>query len=270
MTDHYTTLGVARTASADEIKRAYRKLASQHHPDRGGDTQQFQKIQAAYDVLSDPDKRAEYDNPAPRMGGFAPGQGFDFNFGSSHDFRDIFANMFGQGFAGPQQRRPQQAFVRLSLWIRLLDVITGGRRPVSVSTGQGSNTIEIDIPRGVNDGDTIQYQGLAPGGADLVVQFRVHPESRWQRDGLNLTMEQDVPVWDMILGGDITVTTIQGDQLTVSLPPGCQNRTLMRLKGRGIVDQRGQTGDLFVRINPVIPKDIDPDLRTAIQKWRSK
>lgn len=268
MTDHYTTLGVAKTATADDIKRAYRRLASQHHPDRGGDTQRFQEIQAAYDVLSDPGRRAEYDNPAPR--GFGPAQGFDFNFGSSHDFRDIFANMFGQGFAGAGQRRPQQAFVRLSLWIRLTDVITGGRRPVSVSTGQGTNTIEIDIPRGVNDGDTIQYQGLAPGGADLVVQFRVHPEPRWQRDGLNLTMDQDVPVWDMILGGDISVTTIQGDQLTVTLPAGCQTRTLMRLKGRGIADQRGQAGDLFVRVTPQIPRDIDPDLRVAIQKWRSK
>lgn len=269
MTDHYTTLGVARDASADEIKRAFRKLASQHHPDKGGDTKKFQEIQAAYDVLGDAGKRAQYDNPASQFGNFgsAPG-GFHFNFGPGGDFNDIFRNIFGQGFSH-SARRPQP-FVRMSLWIRLTDVITGGRRPVAVNTGTGSNTIEIDIPRGVNDGDSVQYQGLAPGGADLVVQFRVHPDPRWQRSGLDLTTEQDVSVWDMILGGDCTVTTIQGDQIVIQLPPGCQNRTMMRVRGRGIPSQQGQIGDLYVRINPQIPTNIDPDLRAAIEKWRSK
>lgn len=263
MTNHYATLGVERSATADEIKRAYRKLASQHHPDRGGNTQRFQEIQAAYEVLGDADKRAAYDNPQqPFQNG--PG-GFHFNFGG--DINDMFRNMFGQQFA-QQQRRPQP-FVRMSLWIRLTDVITGGRRPVAVSTGAGSNTIEIDIPRGVNDGETVQYPGLAPGGVDLVVQFRVHPDPRWQRDGANLIAEQDVSIWDMIVGGDLTVTTIANQQLSVRVPERCQPRTLLRLRGHGIPQNNGSTGDLFIRVNPVIPKDIDPDLLAAIQKWRS-
>lgn len=268
MIDHYTTLGVDRTASADEIKRAYRKLASQHHPDRGGDTKRFQEIQAAYDVIGDADKRAAYDNPMPNFGGPGGPGGFHFNFGTNTEFQDLFRNIFGQGF-NHGQRRPQP-FVRMSLWIRLTDVITGGRRPVAVNTGTGANTIEIDIPRGIGDGDSIQYAGLAPGGADLVVQFRVHPDPRWHRSGLDLTTEQDVEVWDMILGGDCVVSTITGEQLTLKLPAGCQNRTLMRLRGRGIQNEQGQTGDLYVRINPVIPTQLDPDLRSAIEKWRSK
>ncbi len=262
MTDHYATLGVARTATPDEIKRAYRKLASQHHPDRGGDTARFQQIQAAYDVLSDPTQRAGYDNPAQQFHG---PNGFHFNFGG--DINDMFRNMFGQGFNG-QQRRPQP-FVRMSLWVRLTDVITGGRRPVAVSTGSGSNTIEIDIPRGVSDGDSVQYPGLAPGGADLVVQFRVHPDSRWQRDGLNLIAEQDVSIWDMILGGDLVFTTMTNSQISIRIPERCQPRTLLRVRGHGIPSQNGATGDLLIRINPVIPQHIDPDLAAAIQKYRS-
>ena len=246
MTDHYATLGVAKTATAEEIKRAFRKLASQHHPDKGGDTARFQEIQAAYDVLGDEAKRSAYDNPSP-FGGTNPfgNQGFHFNFGSGHnDFGDIFQNMFGQGF---NQQRRQQPFVRMSLWVRLTDVITGGRRPVAVSTGAGANTIEIDIPRGINDGESVQYPKLAPGGADLVVQFRVHPDPRWQRDGLNLITEQDVSIWDMILGGDITVVTLTGEKFAVSVPARCQPRTLLRLRGRGISNQNS-TGDLFIKI----------------------
>lgn len=267
MSDHYATLGVAKTATPDEIKRAYRKLASQHHPDKGGDTAMFQKVEEAYRTLSDPQARAQYDNPAPNFGqGVGPG-GFHFNFGQGGgDFKDIFQSMFGQGFA-QQQRRPQP-FVRMSLWIRLTDVITGGKRPVAVSTGSGSNTIEIEIPKGIQDGESVQYPKLAPGGADLVVQFRIHPDSRWQRDGLNLTMEQEVSIWDMILGGDLQVGTLTGEQFSVKIPPRCQPRTLLRLRGHGIPNQQGQRGDLFLRINPRIPNHIDPDLVAAIEKWR--
>jgi len=263
MTDHYATLGVARNASPNEIKQAFRRLASQHHPDKGGDTAKFQEIQAAYDVLGDPAKRAQYDSPQPQ-----------FNFGQGgHQFgniNDIFSQMFSGGFGGfpGQGRQRSQPFVRMSLWIKLTDVITGGRRPVSVNTGSGSNTIEIEIPRGINDGDSVQYPKLAPGGADLVVQFRVHPDPRWQREGLNLTTEQDVNIWDMILGGDLTVTTIAGEQLVVTVSPRCQPRSLLRIRGRGIPDSHGNRGDLFVRVNPRIPDYIDPDLLQAIEQYR--
>ena len=264
MIDHYTTLGVGRSATAEEIKKAYRRLASQHHPDRGGDTKKFQDIQVAYDTLSDPNKRAVYDNPASQFSQH-PG-GFHFNFGG--DFNDVFRNMFGQGFGSHQQRRPQP-FVRMSLWVRLTDVITGGRRPVAVNTGSGSNTIEIEIPRGVEDGESVQYAGLAPGGLDLVVQFRVQPDQRWIRDGVNLVVNQDVSIWDMILGGEISFTTIAGEQIAVRVPARCQPRTVLRLRGRGISKPNGLTGDILVKVTPVIPEQIDPDLLAAIAKWRS-
>ena len=256
MPDHYATLGVARTASQDEIKRAFRKLASQHHPDKGGDTARFQQIQAAYEVLSDPARRAEYDNPRPQFQGFPGGAHFNIN--------DIFGSMFGQTFG--QRRQPP--WVRMSLWIRLYDVATGGTRPVAIGTAQGQQTIEVEIPLGINDGDSVQYQGLAPGGQDLVIQYRIHPDPHWQRDGLTLICERMVSVWDMILGADITVKTVTGTDLITAVPPRTQPRTLLRLRGQGLRDRNGNQGDILVRIQPEIPTHISPELLDAIQKHR--
>lgn len=259
MPDHYATLGVARTATADEIKRAFRKLASQHHPDKGGDTKKFQEIQAAYDTLGDVAKRAQYDNPQPQFAGM-PG-GAQFNMG------DIFAQMFGghPGFGG---QHPRRNHMRMSLWITLKDVSTGGNRQVAVGSPQGQATIEIDVPQGINDGDMVQYQGLAPGGQDLVIEFRVHPHPQFRRDGLNLTVEYKASVWDLILGGDTTVVNLDGTQLVVAIPPLTENGTSLRLRGRGLKDRKGAVGDLFVRLNVVLPKSISPELAHAIQQHR--
>lgn len=262
MPDHYATLGVARSATQEEIKRAFRKLASQHHPDKGGDTQRFQEIQAAYDVLGDDAKRAAYDNPQPQFGHFG-------NFGHAQAFNinDIFGQMFGQHhpFGGAHQRR---GHVRMNLWIRLQDVAQGGRRQIAVGTPQGQQTIEIDIPLGINDGDAVQYEGLAPGGQDLVIQFRIHPDAQWQRDGLNLLCEQSVSIWDMILGADVTVRTLVGAELVTTVPPRTQPRTMLRLRRQGLKDSAGNQGDILVRIVPSIPNHIAPELVEAIRKHR--
>ena len=257
MPDHYATLGVARTASQDEIKRAFRKLASQHHPDKGGDTKRFQEIQAAYDTLGDAAKRQAYDSPAPQFSGFPGGAQFNMN--------DIFSQMFGGGF-GPQH--PRRNHMRMTLWITLKDVATGGHRQVAVGTVSGQNTIEIDIPPGINDGDMVQYQGLAPGGQDLVIEFRIHPNPAFRRDELNLIMDHRVDVWDMILGGDTTVTHLDSSQLVVSVPPLTDNGTTLRLRGRGLHDRKGNRGDLFVKLHAVLPRSITPELLEAIQKHR--
>ena len=259
MSDHYATLGVPRTATPDEIKRAFRRLASQHHPDKGGDTQKFQEIQAAYDTLGDAAKRAEYDNPRPQFSGFSGGTQFNMN--------DIFSSMFGgQSPFGPQ-RRPQ-SHTRMTLWIRLADVAQGGTRPVAVGTPQGQSTIEVEIPLGINDGDNVQYQGLAPGGGDLVIQFRVHPDPVWQRNGLDLVTDVTADIWSMILGSDITVRTLTGSELTTSMPARTQPKTLIRLRKHGLRDRSGNQGDLMIRVMPIIPTNIRPELMEAIEKYR--
>ena len=260
MSDHYATLGVARTATPDEIKRAFRKLASQHHPDKGGNTQKFQEIQAAYDTLGDAVKRADYDNPRPQFSGMPGGAHFNMN--------DIFSSMFGGQSPFGQQPRRQQSHTRMTLWIRMTDVAQGGTRPVAVGTPHGQSTIEVEIPLGINDGDNVQYQGLAPGGGDLVIQFRVHPDPLWQRNGLDLVTDVTADVWSMILGSDITVQTLTGSTLTTSMPPYTQPKTLIRLRGHGLRDRSGNTGDLMIRVMPTIPKTIRPELLEAIEKYR--
>ena len=259
MPDHYATLGVARTATTDEIKRAFRKLASQHHPDKGGDTKKFQEIQAAYDTLGDAAKRSQYDNPAPQFAGFPGGAQFNMN--------DIFSQMFG-GHPGFAQQHPRRNHMRMSLWISLKDVSTGGHRQVAVGSPQGQSTIEIDVPQGINDGDMVQYQGLAPGGQDLVIEFRIHPHPQFRRDGLNLTVDHKCAVWDMILGGDTQVNNLDGNQLVVAVPPLTDNGTTLRLRGRGLRDRKGAVGDLFIRLHALLPRSISPELAEAIQQHR--
>ena len=261
MTDHYATLGVAKTASQDEIKKAFRRLASQHHPDKGGDTAKFQEIQAAYDTLGDEQKRAAYDTPAPQSGGCGQGA----QFGNMHD---IFSQMFGGGFGGFPGQHPRRNHVRMSLWITLLDVARGGKRPVALGTQSGTNTIEIEIPLGIDDGDNVQYQGIAPGGQDLVIQFRVQPDPRWRRDGLNLSTEQKVNIWDMLLGADIELYNTEGNGLIIKIPPRTQPGTTLRLRQQGLRDRNGQRGDLMVKIHPEFPAQIAPEIISAISQHR--
>ena len=263
MTDYYAALGVPKTATADEIKRAFRRLASQHHPDNGGDTQKFQAIQQAYAILGDEQKRAEYDNPRPQFSGFP---GFSGTPGGVN-INDIFGQMFGQQFA-QQHQHPRRSHVRMTLWISLLDVATGGRRTVSLGTQQGVSAVEIEIPLGINDGDNVQYEGLGPGGSDLVVQFKVSPDRTWQRDGLNLTQEVRIEIWNLILGGDLTVDTLTGKTLSTRVPERTQPGTMLRLKGQGLRDRAGNVGDIFIKIQTFLPENIAPEIIDAIQKYQ--
>ena len=258
MTDYYAALGVPKTATSDEIKRAFRKLASQHHPDKGGDTQKFQAIQQAYATLSDEQKRAEYDNPRPQFSGFHghPG-GVNIN--------DIFGQMFGQQFA-QQHQHPRRSHVRMTLWISLLDVATGGKRTVSLGTQSGVSAVEIEIPLGIMDGDNVQYEGIGPGGSDLVVQFKVTPDRKWQRDGLNLAQEVRIDIWNLILGGDLTIDTLTGKTLSTRVPARTQPGTVLRLKSQGLRDRAGQIGDIMIRVQAQIPENIPPEIIDAIQK----
>lgn len=265
--DHYSTLGVARSATPEEIKRAYRKLASQHHPDKGGDKNKFQEIEQAYRILSDPQQRQQYDNPNPfnRSGTYSDAGFQEFNF------NDIF-NMFG--VHARNQRGPGNA--RLSLWISLEDVARGGPQVIAVQMGNSVSNIEIDLPVGLNDGDAIRYPGLAPNNQDLVITYRIKPHPNWHRDKRNITTEKDVSIWDLIIGGDVEVTDLTGSTLSLTIPPRTQPGSLLRARGRGLPNTNlpgvptSPPGDLFVKVRAVIPPTISSDLISAITNERNQ
>jgi DnaJ-class molecular chaperone len=260
MTDHYQTLNVARGASQEEIKKAYRKLAGQHHPDKeGGDKIKFQEIQKAYEILSDEQKRTQYDNPGHNMH-------FEFGSPGGFDFSSIF-NMFGQQV---HQQQHRQSHTRMSLWVTLQDVAQGGKRPVTVGTSHGTMNMEIEIPLGIEDGDNVQYPKIGPGGTDLIVNFRIHPNPKWARTGLHLTTEHVISVWDCMVGGPTEIRDILGNQISLTIPALTQPNSLLRLKGRGLASRQGSTGDLLVRIQAKMPSNISAELSELIKQEQKK
>ncbi len=261
MKDYYSILGVSKSSTEDEIKKAYRKLAMQHHPDRGGDEAKFKEIEEAYRVLSDSDQRRQYDNPGVHVN-------FNDFSGSPFDFDSIFS-MFGAQFrGGPQAQRFQQQ-ARVQLWLTLVDVIRGGRRLVSLGTRSGTYEVEIDVPVGVDDGLNVRYEGLGPEKSDLIVTFRIRPDPVWHRDGRDLHTRKDVSLWQMVLGGDLTVTDLTGNSYDVKIPKLTQIGTKLRLRGLGLPDRNGQRGNLFVQINPIMPASISTELEALIDKERT-
>lgn len=257
MKDYYSILGVARGATDDEIKRAYRRLASQHHPDKGGDKERFQEVQEAYSVLGDANKRQQYDNPMPRFG--AHNQGPHFNF------HDIF-EMFGARM-DPHRTRSQ----RIQIWIQLADVARGGPRPISLATTAGQGVVELEIPPGVEDGDSFNYRGMLPGGGDLVVQFRIRPDTTWRRQDDNIERDLQVPIWDLILGGEVETDTIMGNRVSVTVPPMTQPNTLLRVRDHGLPNKSTRRpGDMFLRIQARIPMDLTPAMIEQIRQWKTR
>ena len=262
MTDYYKTLGVDRNATPDTIKKAYRKLASLYHPDKeGGSKIKFQEVEEAYRILGDPGKRQHYDNPSPfgQHGGFG-------SHNAPFDMDAIFS-MFGARFHHPHQQQQRRA--QMQLWITLEDVARGGARTISVGTQHGSQAVEIEIPLGINDGDSVQYPGIGPGGMDLIITYRIHPNPKWARQGQNLIMDHPVSVWDLILGCELTVKDIISNNLMLTVVPNTQPGTVLRLRGRGLTDRHGVAGDLLVRIQAQIPKEINPELLALIEKNRT-
>lgn len=257
MKDYYKILNVAKSATADEIKQAYKKLAMKHHPDRGGDAAMFQDISEAYNILSDDNKRAEYDNPNSGIHinvNHGNPFGHNFNFGN-----DAFQQFFDQHH---QQHRPQQ---RLTLWIGLDTAIVGGKQVIAIATQQGRTTVEISIPPAVDDGASVRYPGIAAGGLDIIITFKIHPHPKWERKGLDLWTIVDADFWQLIIGSSATVNTILGNALTFTIPPKSNPGTILRLKGQG-VQAKGANGDLYIRLQATMPANIPTEIIEILDK----
>jgi len=262
MANAYETLGVPKGASDEEIKRAYRKLASQHHPDKGGDTKRFQEIQSAYETLSDPVKRQQHDNPNPfqHFGGGGPhGNHFEFHFGGSGP-EDIFAQFF-QSFPGGhpfnRQHQPRRnKDLRVQLSVSLASTLEQQRKTISVQTTKGDRyNVDVDIPRGVSNGTTIKYGQMGDNmfdtltRGDLYVIITVENDNRYELHGINLVSNLEIDSIDAMLGCEKIVQGIDGREYNVKIPQACQYGMKFGLQGQGLYQMNSNIrGDLIVNV----------------------
>ena len=264
--DHYAVLGVSKNANPDEIKKAYRKLASQHHPDKGGDTAKFQQIQEAYAVLSDPQKRSEYDNPRPQFSQFTNNpNGFSFNMGGM-DINDMFSQIFNQS----QRMHTGRQTYRTNVNISLLDAYNGTSQMLQLHSEQGLKAIKLDVPKGIQTGQSIRYDNIIDG-ASLIAVFDVKPDLKFDRKMNDLLTQQLVSVLDLIVGTNFEFTTISGTTVKVNVKPRTQPFMQLRLPGHGMpIMGTDVYGDQLILLKPFIPDNISDDIVQSILRSKQK
>lgn len=294
--DPYQELGVSRGASADEIRKAFRKLAKQHHPDTNpGDKaaeERFKQVSAAFDILGDAEKRKKFDageidadgretmrgfggggGPFGQQGGPWGGQGRYSETMEGGDLGDLFSEILGRrgggggGFGGFSQRGSD---VRAKLEIDLEEAIHGAKKRIAFSDGR---TIDVTIPKGAEEGQTLRLKGQGspgrggPGDAFIELVMRPHPIFR--REGEALVMDLPVSIPDAVLGGKVEARTPDG-AVTLTIPKGANSGQSLRLKGKGLSDSRGKRGDLLARIVLMLPDKPDPELEGFAERWRKE
>jgi DnaJ-class molecular chaperone len=300
--DLYAILGVSRDASQDEIKRAYRRLAKELHPDLNPDkpevAERFKQVTAAYDILSDPERRARYDRgeidatgqerPRYQYRDFGERPEYQYyrdfaedpaagryytreGFGSQEEMQDFFEGLFGaRGRARGSRMRARGADVSYTLPIDFLEAARGAKKRVTMPDGR---TIDLTIPPGVEDRQTLRLKGQGMPGfdggppGDAYVELRVQPHPYFERKDHNIHLDLPVSLPEAVLGGRIEVPTIDGP-VTMTVPKGANTGTTLRLRGRGVLDQRsGQRGDQYVRLQVALPKTPDPELEEFVRRW---
>ena len=280
--DPYSTLGVARGASAADIKKAYRKLAKELHPDTNKDnkaaSERFSRVTAAYDLLSDADKRARFDrgeidpdgNPAAPFGFGGGGGGFRPQQGGA-DFGDIFEGLFGGragrggGFGGRAAPPQKGANAAYRLAVSFEDAAAG--RPQRITLGDGK-TIDLKLPNGVENGTPMRLSGKGEpgpaGNGDAIVTIQVGSHPYYRRDGDAVRLDLPVTLAEAILGGPVRVPTVDGP-VNLNIPAGSSSGQTLRLKGKGFTGKSGTRGDQLVTIEIALPAG-DP----ALTEWAEK
>ena len=272
--NYYDVLGVPTDASEADIKKAFRKLASQHHPDKGGDTTKFQQIQEAYETLSDSNRRQEYDHP--------PRQGFSGNFHQDNYQTfgdDILAQMFGAGQRGFSFRqgnmRQQNPDAMANVTITMSECYHG---TVKVLQFNSTDSINLTIPAGTLPGTRMRISGKSPNKpipqappGDLLVTIQVQREGSYDMDGPNLIHYAEIDAISAMTGCDLPVRHINGSTVKLKVPPGTQHGAKLRIKAMGmpIPGQAGVHGDWYTIITVHIPKITDPDTIEMLNKLQT-
>lgn len=290
MKNPYEVLGVAATASAAEIQSAYRKLAKKLHPDLNpGDKaaeEKFKEVAAAYDLLSDAEKRKRFDaGEIDESGAERPQQHYYRDYAASDqgeryadasgfsdfmDQDDAFAELLRRSQQARANRRGQDLHYHLA--VDLVDSITGATKRLTLPDG---GTIDVKIPAGLVDGQTLRLKGKGAPGAgkggpgDALIEVEVRPDRRFTRDGDDITLELPISLTEAVLGGQVRVPTPTGD-VTMSVPKGSNTGTKLRLRGRGAPRRSGGQGDQFVQLKVVLPKSPDPELESFVSGWKDK
>ena len=290
MADYYETLGVPRNADEREIRRAYRRLARQHHPDvNPGDeasAERFKAINAAYEVLSDADKRAKYDRYGDqwqhadqferrggqdfsrffRRGGTGDGRGgFTFRSGGG-SFSDLFGGLGGLGDLSGfgEGRRPRPAEVQVEITLEEADA--GSTRRVDLP---GGRRLEVKIPAGIADGGKVHITAGSGSADEFNLVVSVLPHRRFQRDGADLHTSLEVPLLDAVLGGAVDVQTLRG-HIELTLPPETQNGRRFRLGGQGmaVLNNSEKRGDLYATVSVRLPSNLTEQQRSLFEQMR--
>lgn len=282
--DPYKILGLERSASEDDIRRAFRRLAKELHPDvRPGDPaagERFKKITVAYDLLSDAEKRRQFDageieaTGEPRQRYARQGAG-GFGGGRDPGFGDIFSDLFGDR----RGRGPQGGFslrgqdVRYTLEVDFLEAALGSRKRVTLPEG---GVLDLSVPEGVTDGQILRLKGKGTPGirggeaGDALVEIRIRPHPDFKREGNEILCDLPVTIDEAVLGAKIEVPTISG-RVALNIPKGTSSGRAFRLKGRGVKSSSiANPGDQIVTVRIVLPDEIDETLAYFLTEWRKK
>ena len=288
MRDPYEVLGVKRDATADEIRSAYRKLAKGSHPDlHPGDqaaAERFKEISAANELLSDADKRGQYDRGEIDASGtprqresfyrdFAEGPGGAKYAGASGfenaaDFEDVIQELFGARRGGMRMRGPDQGY---RLEVTLADVARGGRRSFALADG---SMVEVTIPKGVEEGQVLRLKGKGGAGigggppGDALVEIRIRPDQHFERRGADIHLALPITLKEAVRGAKVTVPTLHGT-MTMTVPKGSSTGAQLRLRGKGLPHGHGH-GDQYVRLEVALPPRPDEALAAAIEDWEKE